>query len=173
MTDLTLRAPVTADLPALSALAIASFVAKFGTLYRPEDLLPFLVSTHSQSAWAADLANPARLTCVAERGGVLVGWVKLGLACGFPQYARKDHAMELKQLYTAPNGQGGGIGTALMDWAMEQFAILGAEEVQLSVWSENPGAQRFYDRYGFEKVAEVTFPVGQQLDHEFLYARLL
>jgi ribosomal protein S18 acetylase RimI-like enzyme len=81
--------------------------------------------------------------------------------------------VELKQLYTAPEATGRGIGGALMDWAMDQFAAYGADEAQLSVYAENHGAHRFYARYGFEKVADITFKVGDQLDPEFLFAKLL
>ncbi len=175
--DLTLRAPATADIPALSRLAIDAFVAKFGDLYRPEDLATFLAEALSPAALTCELADPTRVYRLAERAGAagpeLVGYGKLGLTCGFPQHARGRRVMELKQLYTAVGATGGGIGAALMDWAMAEFTAHGADEVQLSVWSENFGAQRFYARYGFEKVADVTFRVGQQLDHEFLFARIL
>jgi ribosomal protein S18 acetylase RimI-like enzyme len=170
---IVLRSPATEDIPALSILSIAAFVAKFGTLYRPQDLLPFLADTYSPPALARELAKPGNAYQVAEQNGVLVGWCKLGLAPGFPGHARGQRAMELKQLYAAPNAQGAGIGTALMDWAMATFAANGADEIQLSVWSGNPAAQRFYARYGFAKVAETTFAVGRQLDHEFLFARMI
>jgi len=39
------------------------------------------------------------------------------------------------------------------------------------VWSENFGAQRFYARYGFEKVGTYEFPVGQTRDLEFILRR--
>ena len=45
--------------------------------------------------------------------------------------------------------------------------------MQLSVWSGNDGAQRFYARHGFAKVADVTFRVGEQIDEEFLFARMI
>lgn len=173
MSDLILRPATPADLPALSRLATAAFVAKFGELYSPADLATFLSGSLSQTAFAADLANPLRPVQLAEREGQLLAFAKLGLTCGFPEYARGTNAMELKQLYTAPAAIGSGIGTALMDWAMATLAARGADEVQLSVYSENPGAHRFYERYGFEKVADITFKVGEQLDPEFLYARLL
>jgi RimJ/RimL family protein N-acetyltransferase len=38
----------------------------------------------------------------------------------------------------------------------------------VGVWSENVGAQRLYARYGFEKIGEYDFPVGAQLDREFI-----
>ena len=81
--------------------------------------------------------------------------------------------IELKQLYTDPARTGEGIGAALMDWALAEAATRGADEMQLSVWSGNDGAQRFYARYGFAKVADVHFWVGAQRDDEFLFSRLL
>jgi len=173
MGDLILRPATPADLPALSRLGIDSFVSKFGYLYRAEDLYQFLDDTYSEAVLAAELANPLRLYCLAERDGRLVGYCKLGLACGWPDHARGRHTLELKQLYTAPDATAGGIGRALMDWAMAEFTARGADEVQISVWSENFGAHRFYQRYGFEKVADTTFAVGSHIDEEYLFARLL
>jgi len=173
VTTLTLRAATPADIPAISRLAIDSFVAKFGELYTPQDLAAFLAESLEEPAIAAELANPARLYRLAEAGGRLVGYCKLGLTCGFPDHVRGGAAMELKQLYTAPDATGMGIGKALMDWAMAELAARGADEVQLSVYAENHGAHRFYARYGFAKVADITFRVGDQLDPEFLFARML
>ena len=173
MTNLILRPATTADIPALSALATASFIAKFGELYSPQDLHSFLEESLSEPAVAADLANPDRIYRLAERGGALVGYCKIALTCGFPEHARGGKVMELKQLYTAPDATGGGIGKALMDWAMDQFSTRGADEVQISVYAYNDGAHRFYRRYGFDKVADITFRVGEHIDPEFLFARML
>lgn len=169
-----LREATTADIPAISKLATDSFIAKFGDLYSAENLNTFLTESLSEPAIAAEFANPVRVYRLAEGDdGVLLGYAKIGLTCGFPDHARGSQVMELKQLYTAPEATGKGIGGALMDWAMDQFAARGADEAQLSVYSENEGAHRFYLRYGFEKVADITFKVGDQLDPEFLFARML
>lgn len=173
MAELTLRSMTADDVPALSRLAIASFVAKFGHLYAQADLDAFLAENLSEAAVAADLADPDRLYRLAERGGSLAGFAKIGLTCGFPAHARGARVMELKQLYTAPDATGGGIGGALMDWAMAEFSARGADEVQLSVYAHNDGAHRFYRRYGFDKVADITFRVGNHIDPEFLFARML
>jgi ribosomal protein S18 acetylase RimI-like enzyme len=168
-----LRAATPADVPALAALGRGSFVAKFAYLYRPEDLATFLEETHSEAAIAAELANSERRYCLAELDGKLVGYAKLGLACPWPDHARGRRSIEIKQFYTAPDMAGKGIGAALMDWALGQAREEGADEIQLSVWSGNDGAQRFYARYGFEKVADIHFRVGEQLDEEFLFSLLL
>ncbi|MDE2596197.1 MAG: GNAT family N-acetyltransferase [Sphingomonadales bacterium] len=173
MTDLILRPATPADVPALSQLGIDSFVAKFGHMYRPEDLSAFLAEVHSEPAVAGEVADAAKLYCLAERDGRLVAYAKLGLACGWPEHARGTKVIELKQLYTAPDALGGGLGKALMDWAMAEARARGCDEMQLSVWSGNDGAQRFYARYGFERVADITFNVGEQVDEEFLFAAML
>lgn len=169
---LILRPATQADIPALSRLAIESFIAKFGPLYSETDLNSFLAESLSEPAIAAELANPQRVYRLAERDGQLLGYCKIGLTCGFPEHARGERVMELKQLYTAPNATSLGIGGQLMDWAMAEFAARAADEVQISVYAYNDGGHRFYRRYGFDKVADITFRVGEQLDEEFLFAQL-
>jgi diamine N-acetyltransferase len=168
-----LRSAAPGDMAVLARLGSDSFVAKFGHLYRPQDLASFLETAFTPTVIAAELANPDRLYCLAEVAGKLAGYCKLGLNCGFPELAQGSHTIELKQLYTDPALTGQGIGAALMDWAMAEARRRGADEMQLSVWSGNDGAQRFYARYGFAKVADVTFRVGEQIDEEFLMAASL
>ena len=173
MSSPLLRPAQAADGPALAQLGQDSFVAKFGELYRPQDLAAFLAGAFAPGAIAAELADPDRLYCLAEADGKLAGYCKLGLTCGFPEHARGRRVLELKQLYTDPALTGRGIGAALLDWALGEARLRGCDEMQLSVWSGNTQAQRFYARYGFAKVADVTFRVGEQVDHEFLFALML
>lgn len=173
MTGLILRPATEADIPALSVLGRDSFVAKFGHMYRPEDLAAFLEQVHSPAGVASDMADPNQMFRVAEMDGQLVGYCKFGLKGSWPEHARGERTMELKQLYTDPDRTGQGIGAALMDWAMGEAASRNADEMQLSVWSGNHGAQKFYARYGFAKVADIEFLVGEQVDEEFLFARML
>ncbi len=168
-----LRPATPADAGPLAELGRESFVSKFGALYREADLSTFLAQTYAPDVVASEIINPRRRVQLAYRGDRLVGYCKIGLDCGYPQHARGRSVMELKQLYTAPDAVGGGIGTALMDWAMAEFTAQRANEVQLSVYSENVGAHRFYARYGFVKVADISFRVGEQIDAEFLFAKRL
>lgn len=170
---LTLREAAPADARALAALGERGFVAKFGHMYRADDLAGFLAAHHAEAPVAVEIADPAMRVQLAELDGTLAGFCKLVLACGWPEHARGRVAVELKQLYVAPDLLGGGIGAALTAWALAEAAALGADEVQLSVWSGNTDAQRFYARHGFAHVADTEFWVGAQRDEEFLYARML
>lgn len=169
-----LRDATVSDAPAVAALGGEAFCAAFAYLYRPEDLNAFLAANHVPEKAAAEIANPAmRVHLAVDEAGKLLGFCKLVLACGWREHARAEKVVELKQLYTDPTVTGRGIGAALMDWALAEAADQGAGEMQLSVWSGNDGAQRFYARYGFAKMADIHFIVGEQRDEEFLYAKLL
>ncbi|GGY91158.1 GNAT family N-acetyltransferase [Novosphingobium colocasiae] len=161
------------DAAALADLGARSFIAKFGDLYSPEDLAGFLRDAHHADTVAHEIANPAYRIMLAMEGDALLGFCKMDMTCGWPDHARGSRVVQLKQLYTEPDATGRGIGAALTEWALAEAAAFGADEVQLSVYSANEGAQRFYHRHGFTKIADIFFMVGSQRDDEFLYARML
>lgn len=172
--SMILRDATPEDATAIAQLGAEAFCAAFAHLYCEEDLSGFLAASHSPAKAAAEIANPGmRIRLAVEESGKLIGFCKLVLACGWPEHARAEKVIELKQLYTDPATTGRGIGAALMEWALDEARQQDAGEVQLSVYSDNHGAQRFYARYGFEKLADIHFMVGAQRDEEFLFARVL
>lgn len=161
-----------ADATALADLGKRAFCAAFAHLYMPQDLAKFLSVEHTPGQVAAEIADPGMLVqLAADEDGTLLGFCKLVLASTLAEHGTAIAPLELKQLYLDPARIGGGIGAALMDWTLEVARAHGADEIQLSVWSGNAGAQRFYARYGFAKIADITFCVGEQVDDEFLFAR--
>ena len=167
----TLRPATPADVEALAELGRASFVAAFGHLYRPEDLAAFLEEYRTADKFRAHLGDPPTLVQVAEVDGRLAAYALIVRGQRFderpdPQPARP---VFLSQLYCAADMTGHGLGAALMNWAVTEARGWGADALQLSVFSENVGAQRFYQRYGFRHVADIDFWVGNHRDDEFLY----
>ena len=82
---------------------------------------------------------------------------------------RPERPVFVSQLYCDAAMTGRGLGAKLLEWAIAEARAWNADAVQLSVFSENYGAQRFYRRYGFEHVADIDFWVGDHRDDEFLY----
>ena len=168
---MTLRPATPADAPALSRLATDSFVAAFGHLYRAEDLAAFLEEYRSVERYRADLANPAKRVQLAEIDGKPAAYCLIVFGHQFDERPepRPERPVFISQLYCAPDMTGHGLGAALIEWAIAEARGSGADALQLSVFSENFGAQRFYRRYGFEHVADIDFWVGDHRDDEFLY----
>ena len=166
-----LRPATSADAAALAELAAASFVAAFGDLYKPADLAQFLAEYRTPAKYLEHLADPPTLIQVAEVDGRLAAYCLIVRGHRFDEQdePRPERPVFISQLYCAPDMTGRGLGAALIEWAIAEGRAWNADAVQLSVFSENFGAQRFYQRYGFGKVADIDFWVGNQRDHEFLY----
>ena len=166
-----LRRATPADAPALAELGRASFVAAFGHLYKPEDLAAFLAEYRTPEKFSEHLADPPTLIQLAESDGRLAAYCLIVRGHRFEEQAepRPGRPMFISQLYCAPEMTGRGLGAALIEWAIGEARAWGGDAVQLSVFSGNTRAQRFYRRYGFEHVADIDFWVGNHRDHEFLY----
>lgn len=170
---MTLRLATPADANALADLGRRAFVAKFGHLYSAENLARFLDDTHSQAKVLKELADAAMRIAVIEQDGALASFCKIIRTSTLPVHTDAVSPMELKQLYTDPDLIGRGHGARLMEWAQAQAQGWAADEMQLSVYADNPGAQAFYRRFGFEKVADIEFWVGDHCDPEFMFAKKL
>lgn len=155
------------DCDALSALMRETFLATFGHLYRPDDLAAFLAASYTPAQQYAELVDPDVETRMAWRGDAAEGYAQIG-PFKLPYDAGPAHALELYRLYVRPVVQGAGVAAALMEWAMARMRARSATQAFLGVWCENARAHRFYARYGFEKVGEYQFPVGAQLDDEWI-----
>jgi diamine N-acetyltransferase len=164
-----LRAATPADAAVLAALGRDSFVAAFGHLYARADLDAFLAAQKTEAAYARKLADPGTRAAIAEMDGIPAGFCILHRPGEFASHSDAKNPLALQQLYTDPKRTGEGIGARLMEWALAEARALETDAIQLSVWSGNLGAQRFYARYGFAKIADIDFMVGNHRDEEFLF----
>ena len=166
-----LRPASIADAEALARLGRESFCHAFEHLYRKEDLDTFLQQAYSVEAVSAEISDPAVTHQLTEDapGSGLTAYIKVKQPSPYREYSDAANPLCLGQLYTDPARTGQGLGAALMDWCLDLARDRQCDAIQLSVWSENYGAQRFYQRYGFGKIADIGFWVGEQRDEELLY----
>lgn len=159
-----------ADLPEIDRVFRQSFCDTFAHLYSVEDLAAFL-GKFTPEAWAEEFNDPAYRFRVAEVGGEVVGYVKLGPpALPIETDAR---TIELRQLYVLKEHHGSGVAQALTDWAIEEARRMSGEELYLTVYVDNHRAKRFYDRYGFEALGTYAFMVGNHADEDIIMRKTL
>lgn len=184
-----LRRATLEDADALSALASTCFTQTFGHLYAPDDLDRFIHEAYSPEVLRAELADPKRPTWLlfeelsmdaesapspahVDEGseGTLIGYVT---ACPahLPHPEVKEGDGEVQRLYLLQEYQGGGRGSRMLEHALNWLETDGPRTLWIGVWSENYGAQRLYGRYGFTKVGEYSFMVGDHADREFILRR--
>lgn len=159
------------DVGCLSALASRTFTETFGHLYPPEDLHAFLEESYAEERQRIVLTHPDYAVWLLETdAGEAVGHAAAG-PCGLPHSEADPRDGELKRLYVLKDHQNGGWGARMFEQALEWLECDGPRRLWIGVWSENLGAQRFYQRYGFHKVGDYRFAVGRVRDHEFILRR--
>lgn len=158
------------DAAAVAALFHRGFCDTFAHLYKPEDLAAFF-ARFTDAAWRAEFADPAYGFRLAEEGDAVAGFVKVGPVT-LPVETERN-AIELRQLYVLTPWQGTGIAPVLMAWALAEARRRGAEELYLTVFTDNHRAKRFYARYGFEAVGRYDFMVGNHADEDIIMRLIL
>ncbi|MDG2400979.1 MAG: GNAT family N-acetyltransferase [Akkermansiaceae bacterium] len=168
--EFQLRAPKAEDTPKLASLGRDTFIETFGPLYRKEDLDHFLEESYSDTVISAELSDPKLTHRVIEFKNELIAFIKVG-PVHVPTKCPSPDAAEIWQIYVRQAFLGKGFGNHLMNWALSHFQLIKASEIYVSVFSENSKAIRFYEKYGFKKIDEYDFLVGDQIDLEWIMCK--
>ena len=115
------------------------------------DIVPLLdiaalspgAATWSREAYETFLANPGQGSCwAAEHQGRLAGFVCFRIVRG---------EAELLNLAVLPDLRRQGIGSGLLDVALQETGEAGATKMFLEVRESNAEALRLYQRFGFSR----------------------
>lgn len=79
---------------------------------------------------------------------------------GFASVSASGTVAKLNKLYVLVELQGKGLGSALLNAAIDYAREKGSTEMQLQVNKKNP-AQQFYRRHHFDLLDEAVFDIGQ------------
>jgi GNAT superfamily N-acetyltransferase len=139
MTDHSFRRATVEDLPAIVALLAADSLG--AGRESPEDLTPYL------AAFDRLAADPNQQLLVAERAGKVVGTLQLTLIPGLSRKGATRTQIEAVRVDSGERGRG--LGTLLMEYAVEESRRLGADLVQLTSDAVRADAHRFYRQLGF------------------------
>jgi GNAT superfamily N-acetyltransferase len=105
-----------------------------------------------QEAFAAIERDPNQRLAVAEREGQVIGVLQLSFIPGLTRHGTWRGQIEGVRVATAERG--GGIGRALIEWAIGQCRERGCGLVQLTSDKRRPAAHRFYEALGFAATHE-------------------
>ena len=93
----------------------------------------------------------------------------------FASYSMKDDGekiYKLNKLYLNPDFQGGGLGKKLLIEVEKQVKELGGHWLDLNVNRYNK-AKLFYERMGFEIIAEEDIPIGDYFMNDYVMRKKL
>jgi GNAT superfamily N-acetyltransferase len=139
MGDLEIRAAVAGDVPAIVAMLADDPLG--AQRESPDDLTPYLTALERLSA------DPNQRLVVAVREGRVVGTLQLTIVPGLSRRGATRSLIEGVRVHA--DERGSGLGTQLIEWAIDESRDQGCQLVQLTSDKTRTDAHRFYERLGF------------------------
>jgi GNAT superfamily N-acetyltransferase len=157
----------------LLAVARQIFSDTFAHLYEKDAFRKFCDETWAEDGpIARDLDDPVVTWHVASDGERIIGYAKV-TPLRAPADAPREGAMELQQIYVVSEQQGTGVAEELMNRAVASARRWDAPELYLTVFDHNERAKRFYSRHGFGEVGRCTFQLGDRVDDDRIWRKVL
>lgn len=164
------------DAALLSTLAKQTYADAFGHSMCAADLAAHVDHELSAARMSKMLREDTFL--VACAGTDRIGFVQFGKVDLDETFITQPVKIEpsdgqVRRLYVQATFQNRGVGTRLMDAALNHSRLRNSRTVYIDVWEENGGAQRLYERCGFVKVGEKPFYVasGEKTGTDYILAR--
>ena len=159
--NLHIRWATAADAATLARIGWQSFDEAFADHPKnhPDDMRVYMNNAFSVETIKSDLADAKTVYLIAEIENEAAGYAKIKFD------SREDcvdgeKTIELCRLYALDKFIGKGVGKALMVKFFEIAAESERDTAWLGVWEYNFRAQKFYEKFGFEKCGEHVFQLG-------------
>ncbi|MEU4034160.1 GNAT family N-acetyltransferase [Streptomyces collinus] len=139
MGDLEIRRATAADVPAIVGMLADDPLG--AQRESPDDMTPYRAALERLEA------DPNQHLVVAVREGRVVGTLQLTVVPGLSRKGATRSIIEGVRVHA--DERGSGLGTRLIEWAVEESRHLECQLVQLTSDSSRTDAHRFYERLGF------------------------
>lgn len=171
-TPLLIRPAKQEEAEALTELAARTFYDAFAPTNTPENMQAYMSAAFTVEQLATELRDSLSTFLLAELNEQLVGYAKL-VRSEVPECVPAVRAIELSRLYVDQHVLGAGIGPALLQACFDLARREAYPAMFLGVWEHNPRAQAFYRKWGFEKVGEHLFQLGDDPQTDWWMSRAL
>lgn len=140
MSDLEIRPATAEDLPDIVAMLADDPLG--AQRESPSDLTPYT------AAFERLARDPNQHVIVAVSSGRIVGTLQLTVIPGLSRRGATRSIIEGVRVHSEERGSG--LGSQLIEWAVEESRRQGCQLVQLTSDATRTDAHRFYERLGFE-----------------------
>lgn len=139
MGDLEIRPATADDVPEIVAMLADDPLG--AQRESPDDLAPYLAALERLTA------DPHQHLVVAVREGRVVGTLQLTVVPGLSRRGATRSIIEAVRIHA--DERGSGLGTRLIEWAIDASRREGCQLVQLTSDNTRTDAHRFYEQLGF------------------------
>jgi len=164
---LTIRDCTIEDLLILREFSYKTYNDTFGHVNTPANMKSYLEQAFEISKLSDELSNRNSLFYFLYADEELAGYLKLNeyaaqTDINDPQY------IEIERIYVAKEFHGKGLGSILLNKAIEITSIRKKLYIWLGVWEKNDKALLFYKRNGFYLINKHSFFMGDDEQTDFI-----
>ncbi|ATZ56154.1 hypothetical protein BCIN_13g00020 [Botrytis cinerea B05.10] len=163
------------DAAQVAKLGSFVFSATFGHSVEPHQLQTYLDESYSVTATVADICNPEKDMIVAteQENEDIIAFALLTRGTSEPCVQHLQDAVELQRIYVHPSAHGQGVGKLLADRLENIARDQKFQHIWLGVWEENHRAMKAYEKWGYKKVGEHDFTIGEIVQTDYILMKQL
>lgn len=155
------------DADILLQLAHKTFEDAFRHQNSPDDYDAYVAQAFTRKKILSEILNSDSFFYFAMDGDEPVGYLKLNTGNAQTEHHDKNY-LEVERIYILASQQGKRIGDQLLNFAIDLARQNNNDSIWLGVWEHNLGAQRFYQRHGFEPFGSHQFMLGNDVQTDLL-----
>jgi ribosomal protein S18 acetylase RimI-like enzyme len=167
---IVVRPAALSEAEALVDLAVRTYYETFAPVNTPENMQAYMSAAFNLPQFEAELKDPHGGFYLAEADSTLAGYAKL-TAGETPECIAGPAPVQLARLYVDQRWHGTGVAHALMETCLSEARKQGFKTIYLGVWEHNERAQAFYRKWGFVRVGEHIFQMGDDPQTDWWMAR--
>lgn len=173
MSAVTIRKATVEDAMLLSTLSATTFYDAFAKDNTAENMEMHLKEYYAIEKLTAELKDELVTFLFAFIDDEAVGYVKISRHPSPNEEKELEAPIELARIYALQKMIGKGIGSALMQAAIDFAKAKQKKTLWLGVWQHNSVAIAFYQKWGFEIYADHIFVVGTDPQKDWLMRKIL
>jgi diamine N-acetyltransferase len=170
--NISIRPCLASELETLQKIGYETFDDTFRAWNKPENIDHYLAEAFHPERLFTELSNPDSHFFFLFVEDDLAGYIKVNVAPAQSDL-NDPQSLEIERIYVRKSYKGKGLGTRLMDYALQLAVKMGKRYAWLGVWDRNSDAIAFYQKMGFTEVGRHPFMLGDDLQTDLIMRKEL
>lgn len=160
------------DVRLLQKISIETFSDTFKEQNTPDNLKAYLDRAFTLDRLKTELSVPGTEFFLVYDHEEPAGYVKINIDDAQSE-KMGGHSLEIERIYIRHMFHRKGLGSYLMDKAVEIARLHNKTEIWLGVWEKNEKAKDFYRKQGFVQTGAHSFYLGDEEQTDFILTKTL
>ncbi|MET1140028.1 GNAT family N-acetyltransferase [Enterococcus hirae] len=156
----------------LQAISIETYQATFGEHNSEELMTTYLDEAYALDKLRRELQEEQSEFYWAVLDDRIAGYLKLNIGQEQTE-AMGEGFLEIERIYVRSPFKSKGIGSRLIEFAVQKAQEKQKEAIWLGVWEHNYPALAFYRKHGFQHHSQHIFYMGDDAQTDYLYVKNL